>query len=202
MSNRKRKNSKGRIRKAETHRPVVIAVKKDDKVVPPTEAAMQKAAFVRAGVAYRRVPPIDILRVATDANDRPKLSERQHKALSHYRDRYALARGSEVQSCLKGAIPGCGGDGPSGAVLRARAEVAYLDRELGTLRDIAAAVAGCDITLSQWAIDKCGALERKDAKGRSRIEAKPHALKRALAEIKMAGERLDAAIEAGRDGYY
>lgn len=200
---KRRRNNRVRIRKAEAPSPAIATVKKDaPKVVAPTDAAMSKAAFVRAGIPYRRVPPIDILRVATDAEKRPKLSERQHKALSHYRDRYALARGSEVQSCLKAAVPGGGGDGPSGAVLRARVEIAYLDRELGTLRDITAAVAGCDITLSQWAIDRFGALERKDAKGRPQIEAKPHALKRALAEIKMAGERLDAAIEAGRDGYY
>jgi hypothetical protein len=158
----------------------------------PTVFAMQHGDFTRPTLAYRRTPAIETLHHSLDGNGKPKLSERQYRALAHYRDRAIQAERSPIRDSCDMTPRGNGGDGPGAAVLRARSDVIWLERELGMLAPIARAVAVDDVSLTEWAIAKAGGVERP---GRAPA-AKPRALSNALMDIRMAGERLAAAIEA------
>lgn len=149
----------------------------------PTPEQQARAAFVRAGMAYRRIPPIDIM--AADG----KLSERQHKALARYRDLFIACERSEIRDSCD-MTPRGGGDGPGAAYLRARSDLRWLESELGGLRDIAQFVAGQDNSLSQWAMHHYGVKVRE---GRA-PDATERGLKLSLLDLRMAGERLAAAI--------
>lgn len=151
----------------------------------PTPEQQRIASFVRAGMAYRKIPPIDIM--AADG----KLTERQHKALGRYRDLFIACERSEIRDSCD-MTPRGGGDGPGASLLRARSDLAYLDRELGQLAPIARWVAGQDNSLSQWAIHHYGAKPRE---GRA-PDATERGMKLALVDLRMAGEWLAAALEA------
>ena len=151
----------------------------------PTPEQQARASYIRAGMAYRRIPPIDIM--ASEG----RLSERQHKALARYRDLFIACERSEIRDSCD-MTPRGGGDGPGAAYLRARSDLHWLERELGQLRGIAQFVAGQDNSLSQWAIHHYGGKARE---GRA-PDATERGLKLSLLELRMAGERLAAAIAA------
>lgn len=112
-------------------------------------------------MVYRRVPVIDQML------ERGDILDREHKALAHYRDQAHLAERSPVKSCLDDSKSGGGSGGQtlSAAVTSAMLTTARIERDLGSLRDIARAVAVLDHSLSQWCIAKHGGRERYGKKG-------------------------------------
>ena len=127
---------------------------KPDVRIMPTAEAMQHGEFNSVGMAYRRVPMIEVLY----RDD--KLSEREYRALAHYRDQATLAARSPLKSCLDDTQGG-GGDIPmSAAITSAMLATSWIERNMGALAPIARAIAVEDKSLSQWCIDQFGGRER------------------------------------------
>lgn len=162
----------------------------------PTPEQQASGTFETAGMAYRRVPVIVTLA------DQGKLSQRQFDGLARFRDvaiadERSLVRDS-IGKMLDGMMGG-GTGGPSLSVTRNAIELGYLEGALGTLADIARAVAVEDVTIAQWAIRRGGSVSRwKGPPGAVVLWFEPRRsfAKDAMLEIKMAGERLAAAIGA------
>lgn len=158
--------------------PIVIA--------EPTPEQQALGSFVRAGMAYKRVPAIVSL---TSAGT---LSQRQFDGLNRYRDVAVAADMSPTRSCLDFSSKG-GGEGQAPFGIRSHRELGWLELELGALLDIARAVAVDDLSLSQWVSSKLGTIGLTQSEERNIRAA---AVKIATVEIRMAGERLAAAIAA------
>lgn len=164
--------------------------------IRPTAEQQDKGAFTTAGMAYRRIPVIVTLA------DTGKLTQRQFDGLARYRDvaiadERSLIRDS-IGKMMDGMMGG-GAGGPSLSTTRNAIELGYLERELGTLADIARAVAVEDVTLAQWAIRQGGSVARTKGLVPAVVtwfEPRRKFAEIALMEIKMAGERLAAAIGA------
>lgn len=146
--------------------------------------------------AQVRTPIIDTLW------DTGKLTEVQHSLLAYYRDQ-ALKAEDDVagQSVLapEKIMGGGGGSSPVGGYIPvtliatpAILETARIERDLGSLRDIARAIAVDDMSLSRWCIEKFGGRERYDDKGKF-VAVVPICEKR---NIEMA--RLELKHAAGR----
>ena len=135
------------------------------QVVEPTPELMAKGTFLRANMAYRRTPMIDTL-LATG-----KLSHAHHAALSHYRDQACRAEDDYKRSStlaperIMGGGGGLTGSGIPIVFTAAIAETSRIERDLGSLLDIARAIAVDDKSLSQWCIEKHGGRERYNGKG-------------------------------------
>jgi hypothetical protein len=155
----------------------------------PTPERQAISPFLRAGMAYRAIPPIDVMA----SGPKPTLSQRQHKALSHYRELVIACERSPIKDSCDMTPRAGGGDGPSNSLLRSQSQLRWLEQELGQLQPIALFVAGQDNSLAQWAIITHGARAVPD--GRSPEPTRTGALL-SLADIRMAGERLAAAIAA------
>ena len=153
---------------------------------PPPEQ-MRDAAMDRPTMAYRRVPPIDVMKADG------RLNEAQHKALSVYASVYATAARSVVRSCCDTTVR-TGGHGPSRAVLSARSDLAWYDRELGALQPIVEAVVGLDTSLSRFVMDNGGGKDGAD--GRCRPCHRRMAT--AMLELRYAAGMIAAAIDAQR----
>ncbi len=150
-----------------------------------------------AGAARRVTPVIDTLLEAG------KLTQARYNALSHYRDQAHRAEDDMAQESplspdriMGGVQSGSSGSKvPVGILLATPAicEVAIIERDLGSLRGIARAIAVDDITLSKWCIACHGGRERYDAKGKL-VAIVPNAEKRvtdqALLELRMAADRI------------
>lgn len=151
----------------------------------------------RAGLAHRRVPVIDTLW------DAGKLTEAEYSALAYYRDQASRA---EDDVCQSGPLDpekimgGGSGSNQAGGFLPATlawspaiVETGRLERDLGSLLDIARAIAVDDVSLSQWCIAKHGGRERYDGKGRFvaivPINEKRH-MEIARMELRMAARRI------------
>lgn len=120
----------------------------------PTEEASQHGTFTSAGMRYRRVPVIETML------DRKQITHDEYRRLAHYRDQASLAERSPVKSCLDQGTGG-GGDIPiSAAITSAILSTARIERDLGSLADIARAVAVDDMSLCQWCIGRFGSRER------------------------------------------
>lgn len=158
------------------------------------EQTWQLADGQRA-LAYRRVPVIVTLANAG------KLSKRQFDGLARYRDVAVADDRSPLPDSVGrlGEVRGGSIDLLPPAALRTAQELGYLERELGSLRAIARAIAVDDVTPSQWAMTLSGSVMRERTLGRKVItwfEPRRKALNMAMLEIRMAGERLAAAIGA------
>lgn len=168
--------AKGRTRKKQ----------KADKRIAPTDEASQHGSFASAGMAYKRVPVIDTML------ERKQLTQAEYASLGYYRDQATMAEKSPVKSCLNREAGGFD-RGPSVAVQSAILETARIERDLGSLRDIARAVAVDDISLSAWCISQTGGRERYNGDGEF-IAIVPIAEKRvmelATLDIKMAARRI------------
>jgi hypothetical protein len=170
-------------------KPQIKAKPKRDDRVGPTEAQCARSLYVSAGMAHRRVPMIDQML------KRDQITHKEHAALAHYRDQASLAESSPVKSCLDRSIRAGNGNGPSAAVISAMLETARIERALGSLLDIARAVAVEDKSLSQWLIDKHGGRERYDGQGRFIALVPVGERKRmeiARLELRMAARRIAA----------
>lgn len=155
------------------------------EAILPTPEQLAAGEFRRVGMAYRRIPVIDTM------YETGKLSSRQFNGLARYRDVAIAEERSLVEDSVGKMMRGAQGGGDAGlchAAIRTAIELGRLERELGSLRDIARAVAVDDTTVSQWAAIRGGTTIDGRAK-RSWMDT-------GMMDIKMAGERLAAAIGA------
>jgi hypothetical protein len=149
----------------------------------------------RSGLAYRRRPVIDTLL------DARQLTLAEYEALAYYRNQATQAEDDAAQegTLAPSRIMGGGGCAPGSRLpallvfTPASAETGRIERELGSLLDIARAVAVDDLSLTQWCIQKHGGRERYDGKGRFvavvPINEKRH-VDMARLELKMAARRI------------
>jgi len=153
----------------------------------PTPEAEQHATYTSAGMRYRKVPVIETML------ERKQLTHEEYRRLAHYRDQASLAERSPVKSCLDQGLGGGGDITPTAAITSAILATARIERDLGSLADIARAVAVDDKSLSQWCVDKFGGRERYGPGGKFvavvPICEKEH-MKRAALEIRMAAQRI------------
>lgn len=156
-----------------------------DQRIPPTIEAMQHGGFSSAGMAYKRIPVIDTML------ERNQLTQAEYTALGYYRDQASIAETSPVKSCLNRDASGSD-RGPSVAVQSAILETARIERDLGSLREIARAIAVDDISLSTWCISQNGGRERYNGKGEfvAVVPIKDGLEDVAVLEIKMAARRI------------
>lgn len=162
------------------------------QVIEPTPEQLAKGEFGRQvqpgqqAAPYRRIPVIDTM------SQTGKLTKRQFDGLARYREVAIAEERSPMRDSLDKALEGRGGNTDGTGYIRTAQELVRLENALGSLRDIARAVAVDDITVSRWALAKGGSAKSKD--GIVTIEPRRKALGIAMIEIKMAGERLAAAI--------
>lgn len=163
-------------------------------IIGPTDEQIAAGVFRRANAAYRRVPVIDTL------HDTGKLTYAEYAALSYYRSQAIQAEddGARYSTLAPERVMG-GGGGSYGSTTPvtllstpALLETARIERDLGSLLDIARAVVVDDMSLTQWCIAKHGGRERYDGKGKF-VAMVPNAEKRAMDEA-----RLDLRMAARR----
>lgn len=173
--------------------------------VPPTPEQMRDAFLLEPvhdrtpagglnlrGVAYRRRPMIDVLYEAG------AFTESQHKALRHFRHHADMAERSPVADSLC-TERGGNGNGASFNTLNACFITSACERAAGSLADILRAVVVRDQSLSQWAMEKFGSVERQRQRGSKVIsifEPKRKALEIAKLDIRMAAARVEAELAA------
>lgn len=119
----------------------------------------------RAGLAYRRIPVIDTLW------NSGQLTEGEYAALAHYRNQASQAEDDVASQSTLSADKIMGGShgGYIPAMLIATPaiiETGRIEADLGSLRDIARAIAVDDYSLSQWCIGKHGGREKYDSSGK------------------------------------
>lgn len=156
-----------------------------------TPEQIAKGEFRRIGMHYRRVPVIETLYAEH------KLTSRQFNGLARYRDVAVADERSLIEDSVGKMMRGAcgGGEGPQDFSLRNAIELGRLDRALGSLADIARAIAVDDMTLSDWAMSRHGSIER--IRGNVvKFEPSKAAFNEAWVDIRMAGERLAAEIGA------
>ena len=160
-------------------------------IAEPTPEQQAKGVFKRAGLAYRRSAVIDTLRAEH------KLTQRQFDGLGRYRDIAIADERSPVEDSVGKMMRGaCGGaEGQSPFATRSALELARYERALGSLRNVARAIAVDDMTISAWAMSQNGALEC-DRRGVISFEPSKQAFGVAWMDLRMAGERLAAEMGA------
>lgn len=166
-------------------------------MIEPTPEQFEKGSFERAGMAYRRKPVIDSMFAAG------KLSEAEYRSLAYYRDQAHRAEDDQAGGSVLAPEKIMGGimyASPFGGFVPASllftpaiAETGRIERDLGSLLDIARAIAVDDTTLTQWCIEKHGGRERYNGKGQF-VAIVPIAEKRhielARLELRMAARRI------------
>lgn len=147
------------------------------------------------GAAVRVIPPIETLYNAG------KLTAAEFLALDYYREQANRAEDDVAQEGTLSAsriMGGCnssvGGQIPVSLLCTpAILETARLERDLGSLLEIAQAIARDDKTISAWCIEQHGGRERYDGDGKF-VAMVPQAEKRvtamALLELKFAARRI------------
>lgn len=161
----------------------------------PTPERISGHETRREGMATRIIPTIDTL------HTRNRITEDEWKALGHYAEQKTIAEGSPLKDSIGKLLHISGGNsnGPPPAVTSARLRTAYLERELGQLREIASAIAYEEITVTEWVC--------RNGEGRIKCEnvdgvkvCKPYADQDqfgfALIELRFAAGRLMSAIAA------
>jgi len=152
----------------------------------PTDERLKGQETRREGMATRLVPVIDTML------KRDQITPQEHLLLSYYRSQALLADKSEVKSCLDFSVKG-GDMGPPAAITSAILETARIERDLGSLRQIARAVAVEDKTLTDWCISQNGSRERYNGDGKC-IAIVPcnevKAMKQARLDLRMAARRI------------
>jgi hypothetical protein len=147
-------------------------------------------ASVTIGKAYRRTPMYLVLQ--------SMFSDAEIKALKHYRHHADIADRSPLRDSLDKQIRG-NGTGPTVEVVNAIRVRDDCERAAGSLKDILRAVMVYDWSLSQWAMQKGGALDvcrEKEGKVVCRMEPRRKVLEVAQLEIKMAAKRVMAELDA------
>lgn len=164
------------------------------RFVRPTEAREAHNDFVGAGAAVRVVPVIETML------KQGHLTQAEYDALNHYREQAHKAEddcarsGTLAPERMMGGDRGpCGSQIPVGVLLATPAiiECARLERELGSLLDIARAVAVDDVTLTRWAIKVSGGVEvRREGRVTEMKPRDPRAMDMARMELRFAAGRI------------
>jgi hypothetical protein len=175
----------GRSKKDKKREKQEKAANDEARIIPTSERAARQETQ-RMGMATRLVPVIDTML------KRDQITPQEHLLLSYYRSQALLADRSEVKSCLDFSVKG-GDMGPPAAITSAILETARIERDLGSLRQLARAIAVEDKTLTQWCIDQYGCRERYDGNGKF-IALVPvnevKAMQMAKMELRMAARRI------------
>lgn len=175
--------ARGRPKKAGKRK---AAVQTRDSVKPTAERTNHNL-FQSAGMANKVVPPIDTLLTKGTIN------QRQADALRRYGDVATAAERSEIKCNIDFSVYETGEGLPHFGV-RMNIELGYLERELGSLRDIAHAVCVMEKPLTTWAMEQGGSIAR-DRSGVVYFEPTKHAMKIATVDIRTAGDRLASALD-------
>lgn len=130
-------------------------------------------------------------------------SEAEAKALRHYQHHADTAERSPVRDSLNKQRGGSG-TGPTVEYLNACRVRDDCERAAGQLADILRAVIIDDLSLSDWAIQRFGGVDkfyvRKGPKNTTikvhEIRAKEEALKQAKVDIRMAAHRVESELKA------
>ena len=147
--------------------------------------------MIEIGRAYRRRAQIDVLA------EQGMFTRDELKALHHYRHHADLIARSPTRDSL--CLMRGSGNGPTITALNAAFIVRAIEAAVGSLVDILRAVAVDDVSLSQWAIRRAGALEvRRQRQGRvvTYIEPRQRALAIAKLEMKMVAQRVASELAA------
>ena len=156
-------------------------------VEAPTEEQLGRSEFRRANHGhYRKIPVIDTMLA------RDQITPQEHALLGYYRDMASLADKSPLKSCIDFSVKG-GDIGPSAAITSAILETARIERDLGSLRELARAVAVDDKSITQWCIEQFGGRERYDGNGKFIALVPVGEAKRvqmATMELRMAARRI------------
>ena len=143
---------------------------------------------------YRKVRQLETL---TDAG---LFTDEQAKALSQYRAWADLCDRSLSRNSLDRHMPGTpAGDGPSNALIDAKAKVALCEEAAGTLKDVLRAVIVDDASPAAWAMAVFGARDHCRTVAGMRVcypAAKGWAVKRAKDELRMAARWILSEIGA------
>lgn len=151
----------------------------------PTPEQFAQGQFRKPLITHIRVPVIDTLA------ERGDLTNAEHAALNYYRDQAGLADRSPLKSNLDRSVGA--GHGPGVSIISAAIETGRIERDLGSLREIARAVAVDDVSLTQWCIAKHGGRERYNGSGKVvaivPVSERRH-MRTALLELKFAAGRV------------
>lgn len=178
---------------------------KDGEVVSPTEQQAENAVYelhdivdrsaarnIVIGKAFRRRPMVDILA------QQGLFSTAEYKALRAYRHFASVADRSPLRDSLNRQRGH--GSGDIGAELATAIRVTTdAERAAGSLRDILRAVIVHDISLSQWAMEHYGSVDKcRDYKGQKVCRPAPRqkCLEIVRLEIQMAAKRVESEIAA------
>jgi hypothetical protein len=149
---------------------------------------------ITVGKAFRRKPMIEILGAQS------VFSDAELKALRHYRHHADIADRSPTRDSLDRQRLGGSGTGPTIEMINAIRVRDDCERAAGSLLDILRAVVIDDVSLSQWAIAKHGALEKRRVRGQGKpvttFEPKLGTVRVARLEIQMAAKRVEAELAA------
>jgi hypothetical protein len=157
------------------------------RTIAPTPEQLATGHWVSAGMAVRRVPQVDTLL------NRDVITRDEWAALTYYRDQYIIADRSLIRSGCDFSVKGEGTGSAPPSVVSALCEIGRMDRDLGALRPIVEAVAGQDMSLTEWCCAKHGSHGTFDSDGRFiRMEpnGKERAMKLARLDIRMAARRI------------
>lgn len=150
-----------------------------------------EGAAITIGKVFRRKPMYLVLA--------DLFSDAEIKALKHYRHHADIADRSPLRDSLDKQIRISSGFGPTVEVVNAMRVRDDCERAAGSLKDILRAVIVYDWSLSQWAMQKGGALDvcrEKEGKVICRMEPRRKVLEIAQLEIKMAAKRVMAELDA------
>ena len=157
----------------------------DDRIPPTPEQAL-RGDFTSAGMAYKRVAVIETMLT------RGQISDKEFVALDYYRQQASLADRSPIKSCIDFSVTG-GDMAPSAALTSALLETARIERDMGSVWQLARDVAVNDISLTEHCIAKHGGRSRYGPKGNF-IAMVPVREKSvigiALIELRMAARRI------------
>jgi hypothetical protein len=170
---------------------------KEVKLKPVRTTPEQEAMhdFQSSGMARRKAVPIDNLL------KRNLLDDRRHAALTHYAEIKALADSSIVKDSIGKLLhPSSGnGYGPSPKLVNARREAQWIERELGTLLEITLFVVHELHSLTKWVrLNGGGRIKCETVKGKKVYKeyADKHEIDMALLDLRLAADRVQAAIDA------
>tara|TARA_R110000772_G_scaffold89304_3_gene185147 strand:+ start:1300 stop:1836 length:537 start_codon:yes stop_codon:yes gene_type:complete len=159
-----------------------------DRNIKPTDARLAHNDAESAGPAVRMKPTIDTLYRAG------KLSVAQLEALRRYAD--TASDRSEVKSNMDFSVSG-NGEGLPHFGVRMNRELDRMNAALGGTRWTAYAICVRGLSLSAWAMERCGSVARQRLTDGGKIvrwfEPRKSVWDAALLELQAAGDRLDRA---------
>jgi hypothetical protein len=174
----KRKNTKRKIR--------------DDRMTPTPELhqhgviELPEITQRTMRVAARRKSSIESL------YDRGIITDQEFTALGYYRDQVLTSERTLIRDSLNREVRVPSERGPSAAITSAAMEAGRIERDLGSLCQIARAVCVDDMSLNDWCVSQYGGHEKYDGKGKfvAIVSNSDNAELCSIMDIKMAARRI------------